>query len=338
MDLAEYKGVYVIAEQFEGKLRNVSFELLGQATRLAEGLGEEVGAVLIGYGVTPLAQELIKYGAKKVFVYDDESLKDYNTTAYTKVLQDFTEKHKPNVFLIGATNTGRDLGPRVANELKTGLTADCTELGVDKDAKTIIWTRPALGGNIMAEIICPDRRPQMGTVRPNVFKKPEPNENATGEVISEKAELTDKDFLTKFVELIRVGGDGIKVEEADFVVAGGRGMKEEDFKEGGCLTELAAVLGGAVAASRAVTDQGWINPLFQIGQTGKTVSPKLYIAAGISGAIQHLAGILGSDCIIAINKDEDAPIFKVCDLGIIGDAHEVLPLITAAVKKHKGIA
>ncbi|EFD93776.1 electron transfer flavoprotein subunit alpha/FixB family protein [Megasphaera lornae] len=338
MDLAEYKGVYVIAEQFEGKLRNVSFELLGQGKKLAETLGEEVGAVLIGHNVKPLAQELLNYGAQKVYVYDDAALENYNTTAYTKVIEDFTAKHKPNVFLIGATNIGRDLGPRIANELKTGLTADCTELGVDDDKKTIIWTRPALGGNIMAEIICPNNRPQMGTVRPNVFKKPEPTEGAAGDVIDEKADLTEKDFLTKFIELIKVGGDGIKVEEADVVVSGGRGMKEEDFKEGGCLVELANILGGAVAASRAVTDQGWINPLFQIGQTGKTVSPKLYIAAGISGAIQHLAGILGSDCIVAINKDEDAPIFNVCDFGIVGDAHEVLPLIIEAVKKHKGIA
>ena len=171
MDLAEYKGVYVIAEQFEGKLRNVSFELLGQGKKLAETLGEEVGAVLIGHNVKPLAQELLNYGAQKVYVYDDAALENYNTTAYTKVIEDFTAKHKPNVFLIGATNIGRDLGPRIANELKTGLTADCTELGVDDDKKTIIWTRPALGGNIMAEIICPNNRPQMGTVRPNVFKK-----------------------------------------------------------------------------------------------------------------------------------------------------------------------
>ena len=339
MDLAEYKGVYVIAEQFEGKLRNVSFELLGQGRKLADGIGDEVGAVLIGYNVKPLAQELIAHGAHKVYVYDDEKLANYNTTAYSKVLCDFFHEVKPNVFLVGATNIGRDLGPRVANSLKTGLTADCTGLSVDEDGKTIVWTRPALGGNIMAEIICPDNRPQMGTVRPNVFKKPEANPSATGEVIEMEAKLSDADFMTKFVELIKMGGEGVKIEEADAIVAGGRGMNgAEPFVDGGILKELADVLGGAVGASRAAVDAGWIDALHQVGQTGKTVGPKLYIACAISGAIQHLAGMTGSDCIIAINKDEDAPIFKVCDYGIVGDAFEVVPKLTAAIKAAKGMA
>ena len=336
MDLAEYKGVYVIAEEFEGKLRNVTLELLGQGKQLAEGIGDEVGAVLIGHNVKPLAQELIAHGAHKVYVYDDPKFEHYNTTAFTRALVHFFNEVKPNVYLVGATNIGRDLGPRVANALQTGLTADCTNLFVDNDGKTIVWTRPALGGNIMAEIVCRNNRPQMGTVRPNVFKKPEADPNATGEVIDMHVDLTEADFLTKFVELIKVGGNGIKIEEADIIVAGGRGMNgNEAFT--GMLKELADVLGGAVGASRAAVDAGWIDALHQVGQTGKTVGPKIYIAAGISGAIQHLAGMSGSDCVIAINKDEDAPIFKVADYGIVGDAFDIGPKLTAAIKASKGM-
>ena len=336
MDLAEYKGVYVIAEEFEGKLRNVTLELLGQGKQLAEGIGDEVGAVLIGHNVKPLAQELIAHGAHKVYVYDDPKFEHYNTTAFTRALVHFFNEVKPNVYLVGATNIGRDLGPRVAHALQTGLTADCTNLFVDDDGKTIVWTRPALGGNIMAEIVCRNDRPQMGTVRPNVFKKPEADPNATGEVIDMHVDLTEADFLTKFVELIKVGGNGIKIEEADIIVAGGRGMNgNEAFT--GMLKELADVLGGAVGASRAAVDAGWIDALHQVGQTGKTVGPKIYIAAGISGAIQHLAGMSGSDCVIAINKDEDAPIFKVADYGIVGDAFEIVPKLTAAIKAAKGM-
>ena len=336
MDLAEYKGVYVIAEEFEGKLRNVTLELLGQGKQLAEGIGDEVGAVLIGHNVKPLAQELIAHGAHKVYVYDDPKFEHYNTTAFTRALVHFFNEVKPNVYLVGATNIGRDLGPRVANALQTGLTADCTHRFVDDDGKTIVWTRPGLGGNIMAEIVCRNDRPQMGTVRPNVFKKPEADPNATGEVIDMHVDLTEADFLTKFVELIKVGGNGIKIEEADIIVAGGRGMNgNEAFT--GMLKELADVLGGAVGASRAAVDAGWIDALHQVGQTGKTVGPKIYIAAGISGAIQHLAGMSGSDCVIAINKDEDAPIFKVADYGIVGDAFEIVPKLTAAIKAAKGM-
>ncbi len=336
MDLAEYKGVYVIAEEFEGKLRNVSLELLGQGKQLADGIGDEIGAVLIGHNVKPLAQELIAHGARKVYVYDDPKFEHYNTTAFTKALVHFFNEVKPNVYLVGATNIGRDLGPRVANSLQTGLTADCTNLFVDDDGKTIVWTRPALGGNIMAEIVCRNNRPQMGTVRPNVFKKPEADANAKGEVIDMHVNLTEADFLTKFVELIKLGGGGVKIEEADVIVSGGRGMNSAD-PFNGMLKELADVLGGAVGASRAAVDAGWIDALHQVGQTGKTVGPKIYIACGISGAIQHLAGMSGSDCVIAINKDEDAPIFQVADFGIVGDAFEIVPKLTAAIKAAKGM-
>ena len=335
MDLAACKGVYVIAEQFEGKLRNVSLELLGQGKVLAEKLGEDVGAVIVGHDVEKLAPELISHGAKKVYVYDDAQLAHYNTCAYTTVLADFFEKIKPNVMLVGATNIGRDLGPRVANRLQTGLTADCTGLDVDDDGKTIVWTRPALGGNIMAEIMCPDNRPQMGTVRPNVFKKPEADASATGETIKMEAPIKAEDFIAKFVELIKMGGGGVKIEEADVIVSGGRGMQGPDAFTG-ILKDLANTLGGAVGASRAAVDAGWIDALHQVGQTGKTVGPKIYIACGISGAIQHLAGMSGSDCVIAINKDEEAPIFNVCDFGVVGDAFKVVPMLTEAIKKIKG--
>jgi len=334
MDLAAYKGVYVIAEQFEGKLRNVSLELLGQGKILADGIGDDIGAVLIGSGVKPLAQELIAYGATKVYVYDDPQLANYNTSAYATVVEDFFNKVNPNVLLVGATNIGRDLGPRVANRLQTGLTADCTGLAIDNDGKTVVWTRPALGGNILAEIICPQNRPQMGTVRPNVFKKPERDDSRTGEVIDMVAPIREEDFITKFVELIKMGGGGVKIEEADVIVAGGRGMQGPDAFTG-MLKDLADLMGGAVGASRAAVDAGWIDALHQVGQTGKTVGPKLYIAVGISGAIQHLAGMTGSDCIIAINKDEDAPIFQVCDFGIVGDAFQVVPKLTEAIKQYK---
>lgn len=335
MALEDYKGLYVIAEQFEGKLVNVSLELLGEAKKLAATTGDEVGAVLVGSNVKPLAQELIAHGAKKVYVFDDPKLEHYNTTAYAKVIVDFANEVKPSAFFIGATNIGRDLGPRIANDLKTGLTADCTQLSVDEDGKTIVWTRPALGGNIMAEIICPDNRPQMGTVRPSVFKKEPADASATGEVIDGKVNLTDGDFLTKFVELIK-NTSGVKLEDAEVIVAGGRGLNSDaPFKKGGILQDLADVLGGVVAGSRAATDAGWLDPIYQIGQTGKTVAPKIYVAVAISGAIQHVAGISGSDCIIAINKDEDAPIFQVADYGIVGDAFEVVPKLTEAIKKAK---
>ena len=278
---------------------------------------------MIGKDVKPLAQDLIAHGAHKVYVYDDPKLENYNTTAYAKVIYDFFHEEKPNVFRRGATNIG-DLGPRIANPPDRPY-SHCTGLAVDDDGKTIVWTRPALGGNIMAEIICPDNRPQMGTVRPNVFKKPEADPNAKGELIEKTANLSDADFMTKFVELIKMGGEGIKIEEADVIVSGGRGMNgPETFT--GMLKDLADVLGGAVGASRAAVDAGWIDALHQVGQTGKTVGPKIYIACGISGAIQHLAGMSGSDCVIAINKDEDAPIFKVCDYGIVGDAFKIVPL------------
>ena len=338
-DIAAFKDVWVFCEQREGKLMPTDFELISKGRDLANELGVNLcGLLLGGEGIESAAKELGGYGADKVYVYNSPLLKDYTTDGYAKVICDVISEMKPEAFLIGATNIGRDLGPRVANSLKTGLTADCTQLGVDDDKKTIVWTRPALGGNIMAEIICPDNRPQMGTVRPHVFKKPEADPSATGEVIEKKANLSDADFMTKFVELIKLGGEGVKIEDADVIVAGGRGMNGEEPFKTGILKECADVLGGAVGASRAAVDAGWIDALHQVGQTGKTVGPKIYIACAISGAIQHLAGMTGSDCIIAINKDEDAPIFKVCDYGIVGDVFKVLPLLTEAIKKQKGIA
>lgn len=334
MDFSAYKGVYVIAEQFDGKLRGVSLELLGEGKKIAEELGQELGAVLLGSNIEGLAQELIASGADKVYVYDDPILEHYNAETYTKALVHFTENYKPDVFLIGATNDGRDLAPRLSGRLKSGVTADCTKLGVDMEqGGIIVWTRPALGGNILAEIICPDNRPQMGTVRPNVFKKPIPDTSRAGEVIKCDAGFKPEDLRVNFVELIKVGGEGVKIEEAEVIVSGGRGMA--DPKNFVLLEELAEVLGGAVGASRAAVDAGWESALHQVGQTGKTVGPKIYIACGISGAIQHLAGMSGSDIVIAINKDADAPIFGVANYGIVGDVLEVLPILIKQFKEYK---
>ena len=339
MNLADYKNIWVFIETECGKPKNVGFELINAAKPLAQEKGCELIAVVIGKDIEGVAKDAICYGADSAIIVDGPEYEYYTTDAFAKALVALVEKYKPETLMIGATNNGRDLGPRVSCRLKTGLTADCTAIAIDEETGNVAWTRPTFGGNLMATIMCPENRPQMGTVRPNVFKKPEADPSATGEVIEMEAKLSDADFMTKFVELIKMGGEGVKIEEADAIVAGGRGMNgAEPFVNGGILKELADVLGGAVGASRAAVDAGWIDALHQVGQTGKTVGPKLYIACAISGAIQHLAGMSGSDCIIAINKDEDAPIFKVCDYGIVGDVYKVLPMLTAAIKKQKGLA
>lgn len=332
-DFSMYKGVYVVAEQFEGTLRNVTLELLGEGKKLAQEMGEELGAILIGSQVSELAKTLIAAGADTVYVYDQDVLAQYNTESYTAVLADFVKERKPNVLLLGATNDGRDLAPRVSGRMQCGVTADCTGLGVDKETGNVIWTRPALGGNILADIICPDHRPQMGTVRPNVFKKPVLEENRTGNIVSCTCAIKESDLRTKRVDFMQMNTDGVKIEEAEYIVAGGRGMG--DGKNFAMLHELAALLGGTVGASRAAVDAGWAESPCQVGQTGKTVGPKIYIACGISGAIQHLAGMSSSDTIIAINKDPDAPIFQQADYGIVGDVLEVVPALIKELKKER---
>ena len=331
VDLSAYKGVWVFAEQREGKVMPTVFELLGVGKKLAADLGVELSALLLCDEEGDMPKELAAYGADKVILAKSPLLKDYTTDAYTKVITDVINDKKPEIFLIGATNIGRDLGPRLAGRLYTGLTADCTGLAIDPETRGILQTRPAFGGNIMATIVTPKHRPQMSTVRPGVMKKGEPD--YTREAVIEKANfaLAEDDIHTKVVEFVKAAKQAVNLVEADIIVSGGRGLGgPEGFK---LIEEFANALGGVVGSSRAAVDAGWISQDHQVGQTGKTVRPKLYIACGISGAIQHLAGMQNSGCIVAINKNPDAPIFKVADFGIAGDLYKVIPMILEELKK-----
>ncbi|BBB92152.1 MAG TPA: electron transfer flavoprotein subunit alpha [Methylomusa anaerophila] len=336
MDKSLYKGVWVYIEQVAGHIRNVSHELLGEGRRLADTMGQELAGILIGENVESLAKEIFASGADKVYLVEGPEFNHYSTDAYTITLTHLIETYRPSVILMGATNDGRDLGPRVACRVGTGLTADCTNLGIDEETGLVAWTRPAFGGNIMATILCPDHRPQMGTVRPKVFKRPEQDFSKSGEIIRVQSKVRPEDIRTKLLGVIQSCTAACNLEEAEIIVSGGRGMcKPENFT---LIEELANVLGAAVGASRAAVDAGWKPALHQVGQTGKTVGPKIYFACGISGAIQHLAGMSSSDIVIAINKDADAPIFKVADYGIVGDVMEVIPALITEFKKIKGIA
>lgn len=329
IDVNEYKGVWVFAEQRQGKLMNVSIELLGEGRKIAHKLGVELTAILLGHNVDSLTETLIKYGADKVIYADDKLLQVYTTDAYTKVITDLIKEKKPEIMLIGATTIGRDLGPRISARVGTGLTADCTKLEIDEGDKKLLQTRPAFGGNIMATIVCPNHRPQMATVRPGVMEKADYDENRKGEIKRVQVKLEKSDIKTEVVEVIKSEKAEVPLEEAKIIVSGGRGLGS---KEGFDLIEkLAKKLGGVVGASRATVDAGWIDHAHQVGQTGKTVRPKLYIACGISGAIQHLAGMQESQCIVAINKNPDAPIFDVADYGIVGDVHKVIPVLLDAL-------
>lgn len=323
IDIDEYNGVWVFAEQREGKLLNVSIELIGEGRKIADELDTELTAVLLGKDVDNLAEQLIKYGVDNVLYGESELLQTYTTDGYTKVICDLIEERKPEIMLIGATNIGRDLGPRISARIHTGLTADCTRLEVDKENRRLLQTRPAFGGNLMATIICPNHRPQMSTVRPGVMEKAKYDEKRVGTVEKFAPNLKEEDIKAKVLEVVKEAKTQVKLEEANIIVSGGRGLgNPEGFK---LIEELARRLGAVVGASRATVDAGWIDQSHQVGQTGKTVRPTLYIACGISGAIQHLAGMQESEVIIAINKDKDAPIFKVADYGIVGDVYEVLP-------------
>lgn len=332
MSNSEYKGVWVYIEHDLEKIRNVSLELLGKAREMGDLIDEEVTAVIIGENLGKFQKTLIQSGADKVIMVDQSEFAQYNTDTHTTAMVHLVSKYKPNIIFIGATNVGRDFGPRVACRMGTGLTADCTEISIEKEDKLIRWTRPAFGGNIMATILCPDTRPQMGTVRGNVLPKPALDPKRTGVVINEKVEIDMKDVRTKILEVIKqTQGEDVNLEEADFIVSGGRGMKgPENFE---ILEKFAEVLGATVGASRAAVDSGWISHAHQVGQTGKTVKPKIYFACGISGAIQHLAGMGSSDFIVAINKDPDAPIFNVADIGIVGDLFDVVPHLTEEFRK-----
>lgn len=326
MNLSLYKNIWVFAEQRQGKLAPVVIELLGEGKKLANEIGVELCAVLLGKDINGLTDELISYGAQKVYVADNALLENYTTDAYTKVICDVANEIKPEIMLLGATHIGRDLAPRIASKLNTGLTADCTKLEIDPEDKKIMQTRPAFGGNIMATIICPNTRPQMSTVRPGVMDKAAKDESRTGEVIKLDFKLSEKDIRTKVVEIVKTKKDLVSLTDADVIVSGGLGLG--DAKGFEMIQKLADKFGGVVGSSRAAVDAGWIDHSNQVGQTGTTVKPTVYIACGISGAIQHLAGMQDSDLIIAINKNPAAPIFEVADYGIVGDVYDVVPMLT----------
>ena len=357
-DTGAFKGVWVFCEQREGKLMNTDFELISEGRKLADDLGVELCGVLLGHGVEGLAKELGGYGADKVYVCDHELLETYTTDGYAKVICDLVEEKKPEIFLIGATNIGRDLGPRCAARLHTGLTADCTHLDVDvekykaflKTTSTIDvdntkfeentnlkMTRPAFGGHLMATIICPRFRPQMSTVRPGVMKKAPFDQAKADKVVVEKpaVALSKDDIKVEVLEVKKAAKKLVDLIGADVVVSVGRGISSDVEKGLALANELAEVLGGVVGASRAVVDAGWISADHQVGQTGKTVHPKIYVALGISGAIQHKAGMQDSECVIAVNKNESAPIFEVASYGIAGDLFKVTPMLIDSIKAIK---
>jgi len=330
-NLADYSGVMVYAEQKNGIVMPIAFEILSKARELADDLGNDVTAVLLGNNFDKQSEELIHFGADKVIVVDDAFLENFLDEPYTQAMSYVVNKYKPEIVLSGATAIGRSFIPRLAVELHTGLTADCTDLNIDPETKELVQTRPAFGGNIMAEIRTSNYRPQMATVRHKVFDPLPKDENRTGDVIQEKVTFDNTKFLSKFLSYIKDETQSVKITDADIIVTGGRGIKcAENFT---LIKQLASVLGAAVGASRAAVDAGWIEYSHQVGQTGKTVKPKIYIACGVSGAIQHLVGMQSSDIIIAINKNKDAPIFKVADVGIIGDLFEVIPQLVKQLSK-----
>ncbi|MBO4814471.1 MAG: electron transfer flavoprotein subunit alpha/FixB family protein [Muribaculaceae bacterium] len=334
MEKKDYKNVFVFAEQREGVIQSVAFELLGKARDLADVLGEKVVALLLGCGIKQQAQSLIEFGADEVIVVDTPELKDYLSEQYSQVMYQIIEERKPNIVLYGATTIGRDMAPRLASRLKAGLTADCTKLEIqtgDDGQQDLHSTRPAFGGNLMATIVCPNTRPQMSTVRPGVMQKMERQPGRQGVVTDFVPKFDTAKFKVKLVETIKADKEMADISEAKILVSGGRGVhNKEGFDK---LQALADVLGGQVASSRAMVDNGIMPHECQVGQTGKTVRPNLYMACGISGAIQHLAGMEESDFIVAINKDKFAPIFSVADLGIVGDLHKIVPMLTERLKK-----
>ena len=333
VDISLYHGVWVFAEQRDGKLMNVAIELLGEGRKLADEIGTTLSAVLLGENVKDLATDLIAYGADKVYLADDPRLKNYTTDSYTRVIYDAIRKYLPEIVLYGATHIGRDLGPCLSVQCETGLTADCTKLTIDPEDKKIQQTRPAFGGNLMATIVCPEHRPQMSTVRPGVMEKAVYDASRTGEVISLDVNLTEKDMRTQVLEVVKDLGEQVSLTDAKIIVSGGMGLgKPEGFE---LIRQLADRLGGVVGSSRACVDAGWIPHSCQVGQTGTTVKPKIYIACGISGAIQHVAGMKESEYIVAINKNESAPIFEIADYGIVGDLYDVIPALIEALDERK---
>ena len=344
MNLEEYKGVFVFAQQVDNKLNGIALELVGKGKDLAKDLGTEVTAVLIGSDVMSLTKELAEYGADRIIVVDDPELKEYRTEPYAHALAEVIKKYKPEIMLVGATAIGRDLGPRVSARIHTGLTADCTQLeigdfpinpipGREQLHNQLLMTRPAFGGNTIATIACPNFRPQMATVRPGVMQKAERVEGAQAVIEEFNPGFVPNNKYVEILDIVKAVSDVEDIMDAKILVSGGRGVgSAENFK---LLDDLAEALGGTVSCSRAVVDAGWKSKELQVGQTGKTVRPHVYFAIGISGAIQHLAGMEESDIIIAINKDETAPIFDVADYGIVGDLNKILPALTEKIKEAK---
>ena len=346
-NLEAYKGVFVFAQQVDNVISNIAYELIGKGKELAKDLGVEVTAVLVGSDVKGLADQLAEYGADKVIVVDDPELKEYRTEPYTHAIASVIKEFKPEIFLIGATAIGRDLGPRVCARIHTGLTADCTKLdigdfpmnpvpGRETKHNQLLMTRPAFGGNTIATIACPDFRPQMATVRPGVMQKA-PKEAGKKAVVTEfNPGFTKNNKYVDILEVVKAVSNTVDIMDAKILVSGGRGVgSPENFK---ILDDLAEAIGGTVSCSRAVVDAGWKPKDLQVGQTGKTVRPNVYFAIGISGAIQHVAGMEESDIIVAINKDESAPIFDVADYGVVGDLNKIVPMLTEKIKEAKAAA
>ena len=330
VEIIDGNEIWVFAEQRNGKITRAVFELLSKAGELAGKLNVKVGAVLVCEKGVDISKELVSYGADKVYVIENVLLKNFKTDLYTTVISDLIKKEKPQIVIYAATHIGRDLAPRIAQRITTGLTADCTGLDIDED-KLLVQTRPAFGGNIMAQIKCPKHKPQMSTVRPGIFKMLEKDNNRKGEVVKIKADISEKDSITKVIEIIKSKKKKVNLEESQIIVSGGRGLcNKGNFK---LIEELASLIGAEVGASRAVVDAGWIEKDHQVGQTGKTVRPKVYIACGISGAIQHRAGMQNSDIIIAINKDPNAMIFSISDYGIVADINQFIPTLIDELKK-----
>lgn len=335
VDTSEYEGLWVVGEINDGRLAMVTAELIGEGRRLADKRDTDVSCVLMGHEIGHLADRAAGYGADRVFLVDHPALERYRTQPFTDVLTGLINRNKPEIVLIGATSMGRDLASRVAARIKAGLTADCTELSINDETGLLEQTRPAFGGNVMATILCEFTRPQMATVRPKVMKPLEFDDSREAEVIEVPVQINEKSIATKILEVVKdESGSDVNLTEADIIVSGGRGLG--DPKHFALIEELADTIGGAVGASRATVDAGWIPATHQVGQTGKTVHPKLYIACGISGAVQHLAGMSSSDVIVAINKDPDAPIFNVAHYGIVGDLFEVVPAMIEAIKQRRG--
>lgn len=331
MNIQEYKGVFVFTEMLDGAVSEVALELLGEARRLAQPLNTTVTAVLLGDGSLQPYAKLAARGADRIIALRHPLLAEYRTTTYTRALQQVVEEFKPDIFLFGATAIGRDLAPRLSARLRTGLTADCTQLEVDPETNNLMMTRPAFGGNLMATILCADHRPQMATVRPGVMQKITMPQDAKAEIVEMDAHIAPSDADVEILQTVLNPPAKLNIREASVLVSGGRGIGgPENFTQ---LEKVAEMLGGTMAASRAAVDAGWVAKDRQVGQTGQTVRPDLYIACGISGAIQHVAGMEESGYIIAINKDEAAPIFGVADLGIVGDANAVLPALEKALRE-----